>query len=180
MVGDAGGFRVESLGGCETVWPPVYSPVKIKLISVGTKSPGWVRTGYDEYARRMPREASLTLVEIPAPRHQGDPSRYIAAEGEKMLAQVKPADWVVALDENGRGLSSEQLAGKMDNWRMQGCDVAFCVGGSDGLAQTVLQRANETMSLSSLTFPHYLVRVLVAETLYRAWSISAGHPYHRE
>ncbi len=154
--------------------------MKIKLVSVGSKAPGWVRSGYEEYARRMPREAALQLIEIPAPRHQGDAARYVSREGDKMLAQIRPADWVVALDEGGRAVSSEQLARKMDNWRMQGRDVVVCVGGADGLAPAIIQRADETLSLSALTFPHYLVRVIVAEALYRAWSISAGHPYHRD
>ena len=154
--------------------------MKIKIISVGSKSPGWVRAGYEEYAKRLPRELPLTLIEIPAPKHQGRAERFIRIEGDKMLAQIQPADWVVALDEGGRSVSSEQLARKMDNWRMNGRPVAICVGGADGLAPEVRQRADETLSLSALTFPHYLVRVVLAEALYRAWTINVGHPYHRE
>lgn len=154
--------------------------MKIKIVSVGSRAPEWVRAGYEEYARRLPRELSLSLIEIPAPKHRPDAARHIRQEGDKMLAQIRPDDLVIALDERGRAVSSEELAKKMDNWRLDGRPVAFCVGGADGLAPAVRQRADETLSLSALTFPHYLVRVILAEAVYRAWSISAGHPYHRD
>ena len=153
--------------------------MKLRLLSVGTKSPAWVRSGFEEYAKRMPPEMPLELVEISAPKHRGDSAKFVQAEGSKMAAQIGDQDWVVALDEGGRQLSSLQLADKLENWRSQGQNVTLLVGGSDGLSAAVVERANETVSLSALTLPHYMVRVLVAEALYRAWSICSGHPYHR-
>lgn len=153
--------------------------MKLTIVAVGNKSPTWVKTGYDEYAKRFPRELPLELMEIPAPRHHRDPSRFKLLEGEKMLGCLSPDDWVVALEENGRAVTSAQLAEKLSGWQMNGQNVVFLVGGSDGLADIVLNRANERMSLSSLTFPHYVVRVILAEALYRARSIGIGHPYHR-
>lgn len=138
-----------------------------------------MRTGFAEYAKRMPRDMPLELIEIPAPKHHGDAARFLQREGAKMAAQLTQDDWVVALAEGGRVVSSTQLAAKLDKWRMQGRNVAFLVGGSDGLSETALDRADESLSLSALTFPHYIVRVILAEALYRAWSICAGHPYHR-
>lgn len=153
--------------------------MKIRILSVGSKSPAWVQAGFAEYAKRIPREFSLTLEEVAAPKHHDKSSRFVQQEGEKMLAKIPTTDWVVALEEGGRQVTSVQLSDKLDEWRMQGNNVVFLVGGSDGLSDAVLARANERMSLSSLTFPHYLVRVILAEALYRAWSISSGHPYHR-
>jgi 23S rRNA (pseudouridine1915-N3)-methyltransferase len=153
--------------------------MKLRILSVGNKAPAWVQKGFDEYAKRLPRDMPLTLVELAAPKHHGDAQKFVAAEGQKMAAQLDASDWVVALDESGKAVSSMQLAAKMDQWRMQGQNVSFLVGGSDGLADSVLNRANERMSLSALTFPHYVVRVILAEALYRAWSICSGHPYHR-
>ena len=109
----------------------------------------------------------LELVEIAAPKHRGGADKFVQMEGAKMAAHIKDGDWVVALEENGRQVSSAQLAHKLDDWRMHGRDVTFLVGGSDGLSDEVTRRANERMSLSALTLP------------YRAWSICTGHPYHR-
>ena len=153
--------------------------MKLRLLSVGTRAPAWVRDAFDEYARRLPPDMPLELIEIAAPKHQGDKARFIQAEDDKMSAQIASGDWVVALDEGGRQVSSVQLADKLESWRMDGRNVTILIGGSDGLGSKVRQRANEQISLSALTFPHYMVRVLVAEALYRAWSISSGHPYHR-
>jgi 23S rRNA (pseudouridine1915-N3)-methyltransferase len=153
--------------------------MKLRILSVGNKAPDWVQKGFDEYAKRLPRDMPLTLVELPAPKHHGNAHKFVQIEGQKMAAQLDASDWVIALDESGKAVSSTQLAAKMDQWRMQGQNVTFLVGGSDGLADSVLNRANERMSLSALTFPHYVVRVILAEALYRAWSICSGHPYHR-
>jgi len=146
---------------------------------VGNKAPDWVHRGFSEYAKRMPRDMPLTLVEFPAPKHRGDAARFVQAEGAKMVAQLAANEWVVALQESGRSLSSAGLARRLDHWRLQGQNIAFVIGGSDGLADAVLARADEQVSLSALTFPHYMVRVILAEALYRAWSICSGHPYHR-
>ena len=153
--------------------------MKLRILSVGNKAPGWVQTGFDEYAKRLPRDMPLILTELPAPKHHGDAQKFVQIEGEKMAAQLDAGEWVIALEDSGKAVNSTQLAAKMDKWRMQGQDVTFLVGGSDGLADNVLNRANERLSLSALTFPHYVVRVILAEALYRAWSICSGHPYHR-
>ena len=138
-----------------------------------------MRDGFDEYARRMPRDMSLDVIEIPAPKHHGERGRFKQEEGRKMAGKLRETDWVVALDENGSMVTSTELAAKIDRWRGQGRNVAFLIGGSDGLSESMLARADERLSLSALTLPHYVVRVILAEALYRAWSISAGHPYHR-
>ena len=154
--------------------------MKLRLVAVGAKSPGWVDAGYAEYARRMPRECALELVEIAPANRKGWPvARMLADEGERILARVARTDHVVALDVAGKTCSTEQLAKKLDNWRMQGGDVSFLIGGADGLDPSCLARANESISLSAMTFPHQLVRVMLAEQLYRAWTLLHGHPYHR-
>jgi len=154
--------------------------VKLRLVAVGTKSPDWVRLGFTDYARRMPESLRLELIEIPAANRKGWPTpRILAEEGQKMLSRIPLTDHVVALDVRGRACSTEQLSKTLDNWRMQGNDVSFLVGGADGLHESCLQRANESLSLSAMTFPHQLVRVIVAEQLYRAWTLLVGHPYHR-
>lgn len=155
-------------------------PMKLRIISVGTKCPGWVRQGFDEYAKRMPREMPLSLLEIPAPRHHQDSNKVDEVEGKKIAEKIGPGDWVVALDEHGKSFDSKTLAQALDGWRDLGKDVVFLIGGANGLSETLLHRANQRISLSALTFPHYLVRVLIAEALYRAHSISIGHPYHRD
>lgn len=153
--------------------------MKLRILSVGTKPPGWVREGFVAYAKRLPVEMPLELVEIAAPKHRGDVRAFVEAEGAKMVAQISPKERVVALEDSGVTVSSAQLAAKLDNWRMQGQNVVFLIGGSDGLSAAALERAQERMSLSALTLPHYMVRVVLAEALYRAWSINVGHPYHR-
>ncbi len=152
--------------------------VKLRLIAVGARAPAWVAAGYAEYSKRLPRELAFELVEVPAPRHH-DPERSREQEGVKTLKLIKATDWVVALDEKGSELDSVALADKLTSWRNQGRNVVFVIGGADGLADAVRARADEFLSLSKLTLPHYAVRVFVAEALYRAWSIGAGHPYHR-
>lgn len=144
--------------------------------------PDWVQIGYQEYARRLPRELTLELIEIPM-AHRGknaDLPRLLKKEGEAMMAAIKPSDHVVSLDVTGKTWTTPQLAKQLSNWQSLGTDVCLLVGGPDGLAPECLQRAQQHWSLSALTFPHPLVRVVVAEALYRAWSINSGHPYHRE
>ncbi|MEC7078054.1 MAG: 23S rRNA (pseudouridine(1915)-N(3))-methyltransferase RlmH, partial [Pseudomonadota bacterium] len=109
-----------------------------------------------------------------------DSSKINELEAKKILEKIHSSDWVIALDERGRHYSSPAIAKELEGWRELGKDVVFIVGGANGLAPELLERADQQLSLSSLTFPHYLVRVLIAETLYRAWSISIGHPYHRQ
>lgn len=154
--------------------------MKIRLIAVGQRPPAWVTNGFDDYLRRMPREMSLELVEVAsAARKQIPPERVQQLEAERLLGRLGPRERVVALDEQGRAWRTEELAAKLDEWRMQGYDVAFLIGGANGLADACRERADEVLSLSTMTLPHMLVRVVLAEQLYRAWTILSGHPYHR-
>ena len=153
--------------------------MKLRVISVGSKSPAWIRKSFDEYAKRMPKEMALTLIEVAAPRHHQDSAKIDRDEAKKIAAKIQPTDWIVALDEQGKQLTSPGLAKELERWRELGKDVVLVIGGANGLAPALLQRADQRLSLSALTFPHYLVRVLIAEALYRAWSISTGRPYHR-
>ena len=154
--------------------------MKLRILAVGRKPPQWVESGYAEFAKRFPKEMALELHEIPAGRHHGDRAKFVAEEATRLEAKIARGDWVVALDERGTAATSQALAERMGKWRMRGGDVCFLIGGSDGLAPALLQRADERLSLSNLTLPHHLVRVVLAEALYRAWSIGAGHPYHRQ
>lgn len=155
--------------------------MRITLLAVGSRMPSWVEAGYREYARRLPAENPLQLVEIPAGRRgkSANIARLTRDEGERMLAAVPRGAQIIALDVQGRAWDSEQLAEKLDDWRHQGRDVALLVGGPEGLTPACLAAADERWSLSNLTLPHLLVRVVVAEQLYRASAILANHPYHR-
>ena len=156
--------------------------MRIRLIAAGTRMPGWIDAGFDDYARRMPRECRLELVEIPLARQRrsGDVARAVRDEGERMLAAADRSGTLVALDVRGNSLDTPQLSRKLDDWMQDGRNVDLLVGGPDGLAEDCLSRAQMRWSLSPLTLPHGLVRVVVAEQLYRALSILRGHPYHRE
>lgn len=153
--------------------------MKIRLIAVGQRPRGWVAAGFDEYARRLPRENQLLLVEVPAGDDKTRPERLRARQGERLMRQLGRNDWVVALDGDGEACSTHEFAQKLDHWRMLGRDVALLVGGADGLDEACLGRADEVVSLSRMTFPHELVRIVVAEQIYRAWTLLTGHPYHR-
>ncbi|ANB18029.1 23S rRNA (pseudouridine(1915)-N(3))-methyltransferase RlmH [Dokdonella koreensis] len=155
--------------------------MRTRLISVGERMPAWVAEGFAEYRKRLSRELPLDLVEIPlGSRGKGrDPARAIAEEGQAVLGALAREVHVVALDGRGKPWSSEQLAAQLGAWRMHGRDLAILIGGPDGHAPEVLARAQQTWSLGPLTLPHMLVRLVVAEQLYRACSLLAGHPYHR-
>lgn len=155
--------------------------MRIHLIAVGQRMPGWIDRGVDDYARRLPAECRLVLTEIPIGRRtkSADPHRALQSEGQRMLAAIPTGAWVVALEERGHQWSSAELSGQLADWLQRGCDVAMLVGGPDGLAAACRKRANSVWALSRLTFPHALVRVVVAEQIYRAWSILVNHPYHR-
>lgn len=155
--------------------------MRARLIAVGERMPGWVAEGFAEYAKRLSRELRLELVEIkPGTRGKGrDDARAVVDEGATLLAALPRGAHVVALDGRGAAWSSEQLADQLSNWRMAGRELAFLVGGPDGHAREVLQRADQRWSLGPLTLPHMLVRLVVAEQLYRAVTILNGHPYHR-
>jgi 23S rRNA (pseudouridine1915-N3)-methyltransferase len=151
------------------------------LCAVGTRVPDWVSDGYTDYARRLPRELRLELRAVPAAdrRNGQGEARWQAEEAERLTAAAGADALRIALDERGRAWSSRDLADQLDDWRMLGRDVALFVGGPDGLAPSLLESASQRWSLSSLTLPHALVRVLVAEQIYRAWTLLSGHPYHR-
>lgn len=144
--------------------------------------PAWIECGFAEYAKRIAGALKFTLEEVaPARRPVGAaPTRAIEQEGERLLAGVRAADFVVALDERGRQWSTRELADWLAQRMQQGRDVVLLIGGADGLSSTVLERADERWSLSRLTLPHGLVRVLVAEQVYRAQTLLNKHPYHRE
>ena len=155
--------------------------MRIVLIAAGTRQPQWVQDGFREYARRLRGNCTLELVEIPLGRRtsSGSARQAVVQEGERMLRAIPRGARVVALDVAGKPWSTEQLAARMLDWMAGGAPVCLLVGGPDGLSPRVMERANERWSLSSLTLPHGLVRPLVAEALYRAWSLNRGHPYHR-
>jgi 23S rRNA (pseudouridine1915-N3)-methyltransferase len=155
--------------------------MKIHLIAVGEKMPRWVQEGYQEYSKRLPNECGLHLVEIPL-GHRGknaDVARLTRAEGQRMLAAIPNGCKTIALDVKGKAWSTEVLSSQLNSWMGSGGDVALLVGGPEGLSADCLAQAQLKWSLSSLTLPHPLVRVVVAEQLYRAWSILLNHPYHR-
>lgn len=155
--------------------------MKLRLICVGQKMPDWVSAGYNDYARRMPPELPLELTEI-AMAHRGknpDIARLMQRESDAILATVGQRDRVIALEVGGKPWSTEKLASQLESWQQGGQDVCFLVGGPDGLADACRQRADQQWSLSPLTLPHPLVRIVLAEQLYRAWSITRNHPYHR-
>lgn len=143
--------------------------------------PKWVEQGVDEYCKRLPPELKLEVKEIAlGKRGKGaDIGRAIASEGQQMQAAIGDRDRVVALDVKGKPWSTEQLASNLRDWQLGGANVSLLVGGPDGLAQECLDRADQRWSLSALTLPHPLVRIVLAEQLYRAWTINNNHPYHR-
>lgn len=155
--------------------------MRARLISVGERMPAWVADGFAEYRKRLSHALPLELVEIPlGQRGKGrDAARAIADEGAAVLAALPKDAWVIALDGRGRTWSSEQLAEELARWRMDGRDLAILIGGPDGHAAEVIERADQRWSLGPLTLPHMLVRLIVAEQLYRAATQLAGHPYHR-
>lgn len=156
--------------------------MKLQLVAVGTRMPAWVSDGFQEYQRRFPRDLPLELLEIPAGKRgkNADIDRILHKEGEQMLAAVGKSARVVTLDIPGRPWTTEQLAEQLTRWQLDGRDTAILIGGPEGLAPACKTAAEQSWSLSPLTLPHPLVRVVAAESLYRAWSINNNHPYHRE
>jgi len=155
--------------------------MKIKILAVGTKMPKWVTDGFNEYSKRMPREMVLELVEI-SPGKRGknaDIQRAIQKESDLILSNIDKTDHVIALEVKGQKWSTEKLAENMESWQMSGQSVALLVGGPDGLSDSCRTRANQQWSLSALTLPHPIVRIILAEQIYRAWSVTQNHPYHR-
>jgi 23S rRNA (pseudouridine1915-N3)-methyltransferase len=160
--------------------------LKLHILAIGHKPPDWVVAGFEEYARRMPREARIQLTEIKsAPRSRQTPTaaavaRILEAEKTRLVAALPPGCVRIALDERGKPLSTADLARRLTAWMQGGRDVAFLIGSADGLDQELKADADLLLSLSAMTLPHAMVRVLLAEQLYRAMSMIQNHPYHRE
>jgi 23S rRNA (pseudouridine1915-N3)-methyltransferase len=159
----------------------VCSDVRLILITASNRQPRWVVDGYDDYARRLDRRWSLELIEVVLARRTAasDPRRAAADEAQRMLRHVPDDAHVVALDGGGAPWSTATLAAKLEHWSLVGAPICLLVGGPDGLGEPCRQRAQEQWSLSALTLPHGLARIVVAEALYRATSVLRGHPYHR-
>jgi len=155
--------------------------LRLTILCVGHRPPAWIQDGFNEYAKRMPAEARLELVELkPEERSGTSADKAKANEGERILAALPRGATVLALDERGKSVTTQGLSVMLSEWMRDGSHPAFVIGGADGLSDAVKERADKLISLSALTLPHALVRVVLAEQLYRAWSILARHPYHRE
>ncbi len=155
--------------------------LRLTLITASNRQPEWVDAGADDYAKRLRGRCTLEIKTVPLARRTATTpvERAMHDEGERLLAQLPPGAHVVALLERGKPWSTKELAGKLEGWMQRGAPVALLVGGPDGLSPECVARANEGWSLSPLTLPHGLVRVVAAEALYRAWSLLDNHPYHR-
>lgn len=153
----------------------------IRILAIGTKMPSWVNEGFNEYAKRFPFSCKLELMEIPAEKRtkNSDIKRIIQREGEKIISALKPDNHVIALDVNGKSWNTSELANKIETWLQEGRNIDLIIGGPDGLSTECLQKAAMRWSLSPLTLPHPLIRIVLAEQLYRALMILQGHPYHR-
>ena len=155
--------------------------MKLLIAAVGHRMPDWVAAGCNEYIKRMPRELPLSVVEIkPEPRGSKTREQLTAAETLRIAPAISGCSRIVALDERGRDLNTQQLAQRLEAWMQEGGDTAFLIGGADGLDPELKQGANEMIRLSSLTLPHAMARLVLCEQLYRAVSVVRNHPYHRE
>jgi 23S rRNA (pseudouridine1915-N3)-methyltransferase len=164
---------------------PRRRTVRLLILTLSHRQPAWVDAGFAEYARRMPREVRLELTELrpePRPDNAGPAAvaRLLEREAERLAAAIPRGALKVVLDERGSALTTRQLAGHLERWLGEGRDAAFLVGSADGLAPSIREGADAVLSLSALTLPHGLVRVLLAEQLYRAFSLLHNHPYHRD
>ena len=155
--------------------------MRIRLITVGTKMPDWVTTGFREYQKRLTQDIQLELLEIPAGKRgkNADVNRILAKEGQQILNALQPQEHIIALDVQGKRLTTEKMSLRLQVLMHNGQPIAMLVGGPEGLACECRQQAHEKWSLSDLTLPHPLVRIVIAEQLYRCWSVLKGHPYHR-
>ncbi len=155
--------------------------MKLTIVAVGQKVPDWAQTAYDDYAKRFPPELRVAIKAVKTePRASRTTESLLAAERARIEAAIEKGAHVVALDERGAAVTTQALAGKLKAWQGEGKDVAIVIGGPDGLDPAFKQAAHERLRLSDLTLPHAMVRVLLIEQLYRAWTITIGHPYHRE
>ena len=162
----------------------MYISMKIRILTIGQKMPTWVNTGFDDYLKRIQPFVSTQLIELPMAKRTkndsaADIAKYCQLEGESILAAVKANECLIALEVGGRELSTEKLASTMQSWMLEGQDIVLAIGGPDGLSDEVRQAAAWHWSLSKLTLPHPLVRIMLIEQLYRAMSINHNHPYHR-
>ena len=155
--------------------------MKLIVIAVGNRMPDWVQTAWKDYAKRLPLDCALELREVkPEPRTTGKtPAQMMQAEAQRIQAAIPASAHCIALDEHGKDLTTMKLAGELEKWRAGGQDVVLIIGGPDGLDADLKARCAGLIRLSSLTLPHPMVRVVLAEQLYRAWAINTGHPYHR-
>jgi len=155
--------------------------MQIQIVSMGNKMPTWVNLGVNEYSKRLPSEFNFKLVEIPLIKRNkiNNLSQIIKREGAQMLTQTKASDINITLEINGKNLSTKELSMQLKNWQQNGDNLNFMIGGPEGLAPNVLAQSNFAWSLSNLTLPHPLVRIVLIEQLYRAISILRGHPYHK-
>jgi 23S rRNA (pseudouridine1915-N3)-methyltransferase len=156
--------------------------MKLRILAVGHKMPGWIESGFHEYARRMPSDAGIELIEIkPEKRAAGTSTERIRKlEADRILAALPAQPMLIALDERGKQLTTVELSEHLARWMQDGANPCFVIGGADGLDTSVRDRARMQMGLSRLTLPHGLARVMLAEQLYRGMSLLKGHPYHRE
>ena len=155
--------------------------MRLLIVAVGQRVPDWAQTAWDDYAKRFPFELKVELKAVKTePRSSKSLETLLAAERARIEAAIPKGCRIVALDERGTSLTTMALAGKLKDWQLSGDDVALVIGGPDGLEPAFRQAAHERIRLSDLTLPHAMVRVLLIEQLYRAWSINANHPYHRE
>jgi 23S rRNA (pseudouridine1915-N3)-methyltransferase len=155
--------------------------MKLIVIAVGNRMPDWVQTAWKDYAKRLPPDCALELREVkPEPRTTGKtPVQMMQAEAQRIESVIPQSAYCIALDERGKDLTTMKLAQELEKWRAGGQDVVLIIGGPDGLDTTLKSRCTSLIRLSSLTLPHPMVRVVLAEQLYRAWAITTGHPYHR-
>jgi 23S rRNA (pseudouridine1915-N3)-methyltransferase len=155
--------------------------VRLLIVAVGQRVPDWAQTAWDDYAKRFPHDLKLELRAVKTePRASKTVATLYAAERSRIEGALPKGCHIVVLDERGTALTTQALAGKLQQWQLEGDDVALVIGGPDGLDPAFKQAAHERIRLSDLTLPHAFVRVLLIEQLYRAWSINANHPYHRE
>lgn len=154
----------------------------ISLIAVGTSMPSWVQSGFQDYVKRLPPHWRFQLIEIePSKRYKGaNITKILQEETDRILKHIPKNNYVIALEVQGEHWNTPTLAKNLQKWEQEGSDISFLIGGPEGMTAECLARANQKWSLSALTFPHPLVRVILAEQLYRAYSLLQGHPYHRE
>jgi len=155
--------------------------MKINLICIGKKMPSWIQTGIDHYQKQLPKSLNFNLITIDAQKHKGsDINKIKELEGELLINACKGANLIIAFDEKGKQHTTKAIAQNLNNWQLNGENVALLIGGADGLSDKVKQHANQSWGLSNLTLPHSMARLLAVEQIYRAHSLLTNHPYHRD